>query len=426
VSWLGFSLQHGNFDTRRYRFCPHGDWYFLPWHRAYVMMYEIAARVLMKNDSFALPYWNWTEIRTMPEAFANPTYKGKRNPLYIANRNQLVGDNALTDEVVGQYVMDKIYAETVFEKFGTSKNPDQTDTDPKWVTARGGVQGTLESTPHNLVHNRIGAFMPTPGSPRDPIFFMHHTNIDRIWASWNALGRKNTGDPLWTGMSFPDNYIRPDGTSYSVTVNDIQSIAGLGYTYDYLPQPDGRSADPQREQRLLALLHAQPAAAVPGVRNIGSGTALTATALKPLSQSANLPDASLQALAAPPAAGARGTEVYALIRDIEFKNDVRGVRVFVNRPDLTVDVPNTDPHFVRSFTFLEHAANGHGHAAAAGGDVHHGSVLVDLTDTLHRLHGYRRLKRGEVTVQLIPIPASGVVLESVGPVKPSAVEIVTL
>ena len=43
--------------------------------------------------------------------------------------------------------------------------------------------GMLEATPHNTVHNTIAGDMATMLSPRDPIFFLHHANIDRIWAS---------------------------------------------------------------------------------------------------------------------------------------------------------------------------------------------------------------------------------------------------
>jgi len=250
LSWLGFASQHGSWPGG-YKFCPHGDWYFLPWHRAYVLMYEAAARELTGNKSFAMPYWNWTELRTLPEAFTNPTYNGKPNPLYVPNRNTL----NLSDAIVGQtQVIDKIYQEPVFEAFGTSRNPAQDSLDPSWVPRGGGYQGILERTPHNTIHNKIGAFMPTPASPRDPIFFMHHCNIDRIWASWNALGRKNSSDPLWLNMPFQDNYIRPDGTLYSATVKELQEITALGYTYDFLPQPDEKPLDPVAANRLLAVL----------------------------------------------------------------------------------------------------------------------------------------------------------------------------
>ena len=103
--------------------------------------------------------------------------------------------------------------------------------------------------------------------------------------------------------------------------------------------------------------------------------------------------------------------------------------MFVDRPDLTIDVPNSDPHYVRSFTFLNHDAghaNAGAHNAAGAGGKRTESVLVNLTTTLKRLYGFRRLKPGEISIQLIPIPASGIGLESVGTVVPALVEIVVV
>jgi tyrosinase len=426
INWLQFSLQHGNYDTEQYKFCPHGDWYFLPWHRAFTLMYEKAAQTLTHNPDFAMPYWNWTEMRDYPEAFANPQYKGKPNPLYIENRNALVGQHALTDSIVGQPLMDRIFRETVFEAFGTTRNPDQTDTDPSWVVRGGGYQGPLENKPHNQVHNRIGVFMPTPGSPRDPLFFMHHSNIDRIWAHWNALGRKNSSDPLWLNMTFPDNFIKPDGTLYSATVKDLQNISDLGYTYDFLPAPDGRTPDAARDTRLLAILHSRPGAAVAGAERTGGVNRLPATAARALHREWTMSDASIKSLATPTATGS-GTEVFALIRDIVIGERVTGIRVFVNRPDVTASVPDTDPHYVTTVAFLSHEG---GHT---GADIHGRpaqkqlpSAIVNLTDTLRHLYGFRRLHAGKLTIQIIPVPAPGVALQSIGAVVPASVEIVVL
>ena len=178
----------------------------MPWHRAYVEMYENAARVLTNNPKFAMPYWNWTSLRQLPSAFTDKTYKGQPNPLFVPGRgdpasmvrNSLTGQNALTDALVGPKVIASIFKETVYEAFGTSRPVDysvsppqvQNNLDPKWVPMGGGDQGILERTPHNNVHNNIGAYMPQSNSPRDPIFMMHHGNIDRIWAHWTALGRR--------------------------------------------------------------------------------------------------------------------------------------------------------------------------------------------------------------------------------------------
>jgi tyrosinase len=53
--------------------------------------------------------------------------------------------------------------------------------------------GVLEGQPHNNVHNCVGGmslqknnggFMQANLSPVDPIFFLHHSNIDRLWDVW--------------------------------------------------------------------------------------------------------------------------------------------------------------------------------------------------------------------------------------------------
>src|SRR6516225_10922127 len=58
VSWASFAAIHGN--NNGFRLCPHGNWYFLPWHRAYLLMYERTVRQLTGHTEFALPYWDWT------------------------------------------------------------------------------------------------------------------------------------------------------------------------------------------------------------------------------------------------------------------------------------------------------------------------------------------------------------------------------
>ncbi len=137
-------------------------------------------------------------------------------------------------------------------------------------------------------------------------------------------------------------------------------------------------------------------------------------------------EAAVKSLGAP-APGGGGTEVYALIRNIVIGEHVTGIRIFVNRPDVTPSVPNTDPHYVTTVAFLSHEG-GHAGAGAHGG-AHQKklpSTIVNLTDTLRRLYGFRRLKAGTLTLQLIPVPAAGVALQTVGKVVPGSVEIVVL
>lgn len=413
VSWLGFANQHG--DDKDFKFCPHGDWYFLPWHREFILMYERAAAALTKNDKFAMPYWDWTALPEYPPAFAAPAYKGKPNPLFVEGRNVLAGDYALTEDIVGQPVIDAIYRETEFEAFGTSRNPDQDSTDPKWVPAGGGYQGVLEHTPHNLVHNAIGAFMPESNSPRDPIFFMHHGNIDRIWASWNAMGRANSDDPMWLDMTFTDNYIAPDGTAYSRTVKDLLDTAPLGYTYDRMPPRKLRAAAAtQRDARMRALFD-RKATAKP--RRIAKENSAPATPGSPLAIPFTLGQAALRG-AARPESGKPASEVVALISRIRVTDAVKEIRVLVNHPAPSAKVPVSDAHFAGSIAFLKHSSGAHGHRKAPP------SAIVNLTETLRRLGA--SAKGDQLTVQMVAVPKPGTAQAEAAKVVPAVVEIAVL
>ena len=63
--------------TIHFDFCPHGNWWFLPWHRVYLFYFERICRKLSGYDEFALPYWNWTTHPSIPAAFW-----GAGNPLF--------------------------------------------------------------------------------------------------------------------------------------------------------------------------------------------------------------------------------------------------------------------------------------------------------------------------------------------------------
>ena len=430
VSWLGFANQHG--DENDFKYCPHGDWYFLPWHRGFVEMYEKAAAALTKNPKFAMPYWDWTTLRLMPAAFTDKQYKGADNPLYVPGRgddpsmvrNVLTGANALTDALVGPDVIKKIYKETVFEAFGTSRSVDrsvnpplvQNNLDPKWVPMGGGNQGILERTPHNNVHNNIGAFMPNSNSPRDPIFMMHHGNIDRIWAYWTALGRKNSPDPLWLNMPFTNNYISPTGKFYTKIVRNLQSTEALGYIYDNMPKPDKKIADPVRTKNMQALFN--PAS--PGKpKRIKKTNTVAATTTKHLNVPFELEPATLKDVIKPPVLQAQAPrEVVAIISDIKIGDNVRAIRVFVNRETVTQDVPDTDPNFVTTISFLAHNKGG-AHAQHKSLP----STIVDLTETLQNLSKTKDVSSDNISVQLLPVPAPGVAMSAVGDVVPASIEI---
>lgn len=211
------------------KYCPHRNWYFLPWHRAYLVGLENIIRSLTKTPSFAVPYWDWTSLPRLPEAFTAVMWGSVANPLLDTTRLAAPTDT-LPAELVGQPVMDAIYAVTDYELFGTSRPKGQSSLSSSWQR-KVGVQGTLESTPHNGVHNWMGGNMATMLSPTDPLFYLHHANCDRIWASWIALGNSNSTDILWQNFVFTNNFVKPTKALYSVAVKDVLDLSILGYQY---------------------------------------------------------------------------------------------------------------------------------------------------------------------------------------------------
>jgi hypothetical protein len=77
---------------------------------------------------------------------------------------------------------------------------------------------------HGNVHNAIGGDMATAHSPTDPLFFLHHANVDRLWAQWEQ--GPNDADPPNAGSS-----LKPRGSIITGKINSVLNIQRLGYSY---------------------------------------------------------------------------------------------------------------------------------------------------------------------------------------------------
>lgn len=417
VSWVGFSDIHGSFAVG-FNKCPHGNWYFLPWHRSYVRMYEVAARALTGNADFAMPYWDWTEQPDFPAAFGDAEFDGQPNPLYLTGRLLETGD-AISPTVTGPMVLDAIYASQTYEEFGSSRAIGQNSTDPSWIM-QGGTQGLLEFNPHNNVHCDVaGPFMCSGASPQDPIFQMHHCNIDRIWDEWNWRGNANSGDPLWLNMSFTDHFFDPNGAAYTDVVNQLLEVEPLGYTYRPAPPekpPVPVVYDPGRSL-YLAALYGAPGGFEGMVPNPSIG-AINATAFpdKPLSVSLAVAGMNLARAVDPSTeaaletAGLARQQVYAFIRRMEpSDSETTQLKVFVNLPDARADTSiENNANYVTTIGFF-------GPNTVHGSHDMRPSVAVDLTPALRRLAASGDLSTDDISIQLVPVARhAGAVAEPVG------------
>ncbi|MEM1181885.1 MAG: tyrosinase family protein [Acidobacteriota bacterium] len=205
----------------------HYDWFFTTWHRAYLYFLE---RILRKaaGDDLRLVYWNWESeaSRTLPEIYAP-----EGQSLYWARR-RLTGPNwPLSDEDVA---VDAILALPNFEDFGGTR--EQRNPTP-----------AAYSGAHANVHNAFspGDMANLQYSPRDPVFYAHHGNIDRLWSSWSAVPGHENPDFGEDRVYFYDE----NGVWRYTLLNDLVDTEKLGYRYSSLMVPEGQN---RRAMRTLA------------------------------------------------------------------------------------------------------------------------------------------------------------------------------
>jgi tyrosinase len=148
--------------------CRHGVPYFFAWHRGFVFFFESMVRKMSGVDDFALPYWDYYKHPDVPAIFAAKDVDGKPNPLWHARANKTV--TALKYNAFDPAV-------TKFPRDWPAK-PAATNYEP-----------LAESNPHGRVHNAVGGDMADVSrAAGDPVFWVHHCNIDRLWSAWVKAG----------------------------------------------------------------------------------------------------------------------------------------------------------------------------------------------------------------------------------------------
>jgi polyphenol oxidase len=246
----------------------HSSWLFFPYHRWYLYFNERILRKLLGDDSFALPYWNWDNP---PGMYLPSIYTDKSSPLYDALRNAnhqpptLIDlDYGETDDTTGgkgsvdanlaimyrQMISGATTPGLFFgEKYLAGDEPDP-------------GAGTIESVPHNTVHTWTG----DPNQPniedmgalysagRDPVFFCHHSNVDRMWVIWKTLGgkRKDITNTDWLNAAFL--FYDENKNLVRVKVKDCLDTKTLGYVYQdmNLPWKDAKPTARKKKAQKVA------------------------------------------------------------------------------------------------------------------------------------------------------------------------------
>ena len=166
----------------------HGQDGFLPWHRAYLLDLE---RELQRIDpSVALPYWRFD--RPSPKLFM-PSYLGGVDPqtgaVRFAPTNPLTAFS--TDGQIG------VFRWPLFDPASTGARDAQgraVSTEATTVNSAvpyGNLRSVFEGNPHGQAHVSFGGYISQIGSAaRDPLFFLLHANVDRLWAKWQWFQKR--------------------------------------------------------------------------------------------------------------------------------------------------------------------------------------------------------------------------------------------
>ena len=233
--------------------CQHSSWYFLPWHRGYLAAFEaIVAKTIVDlggPPDWALPYWNYFDSsnpgsRRFPQAFMEQTLAdgSTPNPLAAFVRNpaeQLAAMAAFGVPDISLSAMGKsrFTANPGANGFGGAPSGFQQFAPQQDV-------GALESDPHNLVHVMVGGLGPASGfmtdpdfAALDPLFWLHHCNIDRLWAAWLTNGSNvQENGKAWLDGPSPRQFQMPapDGTLHVFTPAQCLPGNSLAPQYDDL------------------------------------------------------------------------------------------------------------------------------------------------------------------------------------------------
>ncbi len=236
---------------------------FGPWHRALLRNLELDLQAASGDSTLSLPYWDWTVNQSADAVTGSPwtdDFMGKMDPT--------------TDTVMTGPFREGVWVLNVLEEGDTDtmlkralgRIPFQ-PSDPRAQAATlptaTNVSNALLETPYDSshwnqgvtpsfrdrlegwhgagsIHNRVhlwvsGSMLPST-SPNDPIFFLHHCNIDRLWAQWQhptglparpyVPAGGTAGAPVGHRLTDP---MQPWGGA--VTVQSVENHHTIGYQY---------------------------------------------------------------------------------------------------------------------------------------------------------------------------------------------------
>ena len=372
-------------------FCPHGNWFFFPWHRAYLFHFEKICQKLTGETQFGLPYWNWGLDGHLPAQFWEPP---AGNSLYDSTR-VCTATSVADSGAVGSALIDGFCNEPNFTLFagGTTSG----------LRTGGGSFGNIEATPHNYIHGTfILGDMGTYMSPLDAIFWNHHCMVDLCWFEWNITRRHpNTGDAAWTNFNLSGMFCDADGNpapDMALWVTELMPL--LSYQYETgiagTPVPLIKAMRVKSEfARMQEIVKKGANISLQIKQRFTLKESVEISVQKPSSATITVNTQDFTRIFTSNAA----ERALLIVRQLAqpARSDVF-LRVFINKPDADAKTPREDPHYAGSFYFFVHGGD------VAGMEAMRNDWIVDITPTLKKL-GPTGGDLNTITINLVAVPA---------------------
>jgi tyrosinase len=186
---------------------------FCPWHRAY--LYWLEQSLQDQVPDVTLPWWDWSSstsrLEGLPKAYSDKKDSaGKPNPL-------------LKSRIFVPTANPPLNADTFRNPGNPSELPTKNKVDIMLSKQDfADFEDDLEDL-HDSVHGWVGGSMGRVATAGfDPIFWAHHTHIDRLWRIWQ-MNRSDLG--------FPPDLLNEILEPFPFTVRDVLDVRRLGYEY---------------------------------------------------------------------------------------------------------------------------------------------------------------------------------------------------
>ncbi|BAZ51049.1 tyrosinase [Nostoc sp. NIES-4103] len=257
VLWHSLATQNADpTDPIGFRNSAHAGPAFTAWHRYYLYRFEKQLQKVVPG--LTIPYWDWTEDTNDP--FNSPLWAadfmgGNGDP----QDNNVVKTGPFAVDLWTTINIDGTTKGGLQRQFGqlTSGIPSQADVNLAiGETPYDSSPWNFESSPshrnrlegflapdgsfaqlHNQAHVWVGGDMVNVNiSPNDPVFFIHHCNVDRVWAIWQDKNPTQGYLPTGEGPSGHNLYdlMYPwngKATKLKAKPVDVLNYKKLGYTY---------------------------------------------------------------------------------------------------------------------------------------------------------------------------------------------------